>query len=88
MRLGWRLAAIISSVVVNWYSLSTNPAAIQLLEEDLDYISWHSLSSNPAAIHLLEKNLDKIEWDSLSLNPAIFVKSKKREELLRVLLDL
>jgi len=51
---------------VNWYILSMNPAAIHLLEENLDEISWGSLSENPAAIHLLEKNLDKVDWWTLS----------------------
>jgi len=55
---------------INWYSLSSNPAAIHLLEKNQDKINWYSLSSNPAAIHLLEANQDKISWYWLSENPA------------------
>jgi len=49
-------------------SLSRNPNAIHLLEQNLDKIEWHYLSSNPNAIHLLEQNIDKIYWKFLSLN--------------------
>ena len=47
-----------------------NPAAIHLLEANLDKIGWIGLSMNPAAIHLLEANLDRISWYELSENPA------------------
>jgi hypothetical protein len=57
-----------------WKSLSVNPAAIHLLEQNPDKINWEWLSANPAAIHLiskaLEQNPDKIDWDWLSKNPA------------------
>lgn len=71
--------------------LSSNPSAIHLLEKNIDgliKIDWWELSSNPAAIRLLEENPNKINWWNLCANPAIFVKSKRREELLRVLLAL
>ena len=57
---------------VNWSLLSFNPAAIQLLEKNLDKVKvdWCALSANPAAIHILEQNLDKINWHGLSLNAA------------------
>ena len=45
-----------------------NPAAIHIIEANLDKIDMFWLSSNPAAIHLLEK--DKINWCWLSYNPA------------------
>ena len=45
---------------LSWVGLSQNPAAIHLLEENLDKVSWSSLSRNPAAIHILEQNLDKV----------------------------
>ena len=57
-----------------WWALSSNPAAINLIEaklrEDPGQIMWEELSRNPAAIHLLESNPDKIDWFSLSSNPA------------------
>ena len=49
--------------------LSHNPAAIHLLEKNLDKINWEWLSSNPGAIHLLEQNQDKIKWCYLLENP-------------------
>ena len=53
-----------------WGFLSTNPAAIHLLEANPDKISWICLSTNSAAIHILEANQDRIIWKWLSANPA------------------
>ena len=55
-----------------WKYLSANPAAIELLETNIDKIFWINLSRNPAAIHLLEANQHKIDWYNFSKNPAIF----------------
>ena len=55
---------------IDWVYLSENPAAIHLLEPNLDKVSWDLLSQNPAAIHLLEANPEKIVWYNLSQNPA------------------
>ena len=55
---------------LSWYCLSSNQAAIHLLEKNLDKIDWYWLSGNPEAIHILEQNPDKINWSYLSLNPA------------------
>jgi hypothetical protein len=52
--------------------LSENPAAIHILEKNLDKVDWMWLSRNPAAIHILEKNLEKVDWNGLSGNPNIF----------------
>ena len=60
---------------INWYTLSSNPNAIHLLEQNFDKIDWDRLSSNPNAILLLEQNLDKLDkvsWARLSNNPNIF----------------
>ena len=57
---------------INWVILSSNPNAIQLLEQNIDKISWYMLSSNPNAIHLLEQHQYDIEWTYLSANPSIF----------------
>ena len=38
---------------LNWVSLSANPAAIHLLEQNPDKIDWYWLSANPKAIHLI-----------------------------------
>jgi hypothetical protein len=53
--------------------LSGNPAAISILEKNIDKVNWVKLSINPGAIDILEKNQDKIDWVQLSQNPAIFV---------------
>jgi hypothetical protein len=66
----YKLRDWIDSDKLDWPGLSTNPAAIHLLEEHPYKIDWYSLSRNPAAIHLLEANLDKIYWPGLSMNPA------------------
>ena len=49
--------------------LSSNPNAINLLEQNQDKINWDNLSLNLNAIELLEKNQDKINWEYLSENP-------------------
>jgi hypothetical protein len=52
--------------------LSTNPAAIHLLEQNQDKISWQWLCANPNAIEILKANQDKIDWGIFSYNPGIF----------------
>ena len=69
-----------------WQNLSnnSNPKAIQLLKERVEYekrlkrryrlklsnkINWTLLSSNPNAIEILAANKKKINWDVLSGNP-------------------
>ena len=55
---------------LDWDELSSNPAAIHLLEKYPEKIDWFWLSRNPAAIHLLEKYPEKLDWGWLSTNPA------------------
>jgi len=54
---------------LNGYGLSSNPNAINFLEENLNMINWRELSSNPNAIELLRANPYKIDWVLLSKNP-------------------
>lgn len=58
---------------IDWGSLSLNPEAIHLLQENPDKIHWRNLSENPAAIHLLEKmseeDPDRLDWCSICKNP-------------------
>jgi hypothetical protein len=54
---------------LNGYGLSSNPNAVDFLEENRNMINWRELSSNPNAIELLKENPDKIDWDLLSKNP-------------------
>jgi hypothetical protein len=54
---------------LNGHGLSSNPNAIDFLEENRNMIDWRELSSNPNAIELLKENPDKIYWVYLSANP-------------------
>jgi hypothetical protein len=53
---------------IDWYELSQNPNAIDLLRENPDKINWRRLSENPNAIEILRENPDKIIWFNLSQN--------------------
>lgn len=56
-----------------WYALSSNPFAIDLLIQHPKYISWHALSQNPSdrAIQWLARHhFDRIHWNHLSANPC------------------
>ncbi len=55
---------------LDWYTLSSNPNAIYLLEQNPRKIDWMRLSGNPSAIHLLEANPKKIDWMFLSTNSS------------------
>ena len=61
----WKLRDWIDIDKLEWCLLSSNPNAINLLEENPDKIDWSNLSSNPNAIKLLEENPDKIDWCEL-----------------------
>ena len=53
---------------IDWEALSANPAAIELLEQNLDRVNWETLSTNPAAIKILEQNPSYIDWLRLATN--------------------
>jgi len=53
---------------LDWYWLSGNLNAIDLLEANQHEIFWEELSCNKNAIHLLKNNLEKINWNGLALN--------------------
>jgi hypothetical protein len=57
---------------IDWYNLSANPNAKEILEKNSEKMNWSGLSLNPAlwAIQLLEQNQDKIDWCNLSENPS------------------
>ena len=67
---------------LNGHGLSSNPNAIDFLEENRNMINWRELSSNPNAIELLRANPDKIDWVYLSANP-----DPKAIEMLKANLD-
>ena len=59
---------------LDWYELSKNPFAIDILSlpENYERLKWETLSSNKEAIALLEAKLigkpKKIDWGKLSIN--------------------
>ena len=55
---------------IHWSYLSKNPAAIDILKDNLDKVNWYNLSRNPAAVGILKDNLDKVVWMALSENTA------------------
>jgi len=59
-----RFKSFIDPKKIDWYRLSGNPAAISLLEKNIEKISWIWLSKNPnpAAISLLEKKPTWMDW--------------------------
>ena len=67
---------------INWSTLSKNPNAIHLLEQNQDKIDWYALSSNPNAIRLLEQHQDKINWLGISYNPnAIHLLEQNQDKI-------
>lgn len=56
---------------VDWDRLAHchSPAAIDLLEHNLDKIPWKYISYNKDAMHILRKHPDKIDWDMFAGNP-------------------
>lgn len=67
-----------------WDRLSANPAAIHILEKNMDKINWVFLSSNPAAIHLLLKSQYKIYWYHFSKNTHPLAIKHMRKNLEKV----
>jgi len=63
---------------INWYELSRNSNAFELLVKNPDKIIWYLLSANPNAIELLKENKNNIDWEYLSINS-----NNKAIELLR-----
>jgi len=53
---------------IMWERLSTNPSAINLIEQNISKVDWPSLSQNHNALHILQANINKIEWSFLITN--------------------
>ena len=67
---------------IDWYSLTANPNAIELLKEYPHKIEWEYLSANPAAIDWLKENKNVIDWGMLSENPnAIQLLKENRKKI-------
>jgi len=56
----WKLKDWIEIQKIDWYNLSLNPNAINLLLKNQDKINWDNFSLNPNAINILLENFDKI----------------------------
>ena len=70
---------------IEWYNLSENPNAIELLRENIDKIKWDRLSNNLNAIELLRENKKSINWWTLSENPnAIELLSEKIKQEMKM----
>jgi hypothetical protein len=54
--------------LLDWETLSANPNAITMLEQNIELIDWSALSGNPNAMHILKQHQDKINWRALSGN--------------------
>lgn len=61
---------------LDWVALSCNPNAIDILEENQDFIDWYWISKNPNAIHLIQKHIEEkgensneLNYELLSTNP-------------------
>ena len=67
---------------LDWFWLSANPNAIDLLKENISKsnIHWKFISSNPNAIDLLLDNKHKIHWVELCNNPSAIDLIKERIE--------
>lgn len=55
--------------ITDWERLSANPAAIRLIEKNIEMADWSRLSKNSAAVPLLKKYYEFIDWTMLSENP-------------------
>lgn len=68
-----------NSKKINWYVLSSNPYAIDLLidKNDIDWVEFSKIQS-PKAIKILEANPEKICWETLSGNPYAINLIKER----------
>ena len=57
---------------IEWFSLSSNPYAVDLLVKNKDKICWKFFckNPNPAIMDILLKNPTKINWEFLSSNPV------------------
>jgi hypothetical protein len=57
---------------IDWWILSQNHAAADLLLSNIDKLVWSNLcyNTNPKIIALLAENIERINWDNLSANRA------------------
>ena len=57
---------------VDWFALSKNPRAIDILLSNTQYIYWplFSINPHPKAVEYLKCNPHLIDWTFLSMNPS------------------
>ena len=53
---------------IDWEQLSSNPAAIKILENNVERINWNFLSKNPATINLITTDYTRPVPNYLSLD--------------------
>ena len=67
---------------LDWYHLSKNPNALELLRQHPEKIHSDDLSQTSNAIHVLADNMDKTKWNWLSENPnAIHMLERNKEKI-------
>ena len=66
----WKLLDWTPLERLSWDYLSTNPRAIQILQQYPERINWQMLCINPEAIPMLLENRDKIVWHQFAANPS------------------
>ena len=57
--------------LIDWYYLSENPAAIEILGKNQKKIMWKNLSKNPKAEKLLRKNIKNADPKNVSATPEL-----------------
>ena len=70
---------------IDWFNLSKNPNAIDLLNKNIDKINWHCLSENINGHIILKNYIDKIYWFEFLKNPNaidLILQNKNKIDLL------
>ena len=77
----WKLRDWIDEEKIDWYNLSLNSNAIDLLLKNRDKINWNNFSLNPNGVDILLENFDKIDLRKFAQNdnlPEVFDNIKNK----------
>ena len=55
---------------IDWQTITSNSAAVSIMENNIDKIDFSWLSSQAHGVHLLKKYKERINWHDFSVNPA------------------
>lgn len=55
---------------IDWQTITSNSAAVSIMENNIDKIDFSWLSCQAHGIHLLKKYKERINWHDFSVNPA------------------